>query len=172
LSIEYRALPVQNDMQPLRLSGTSETAYQLRIFTESYSNSTLTPYLEDLTANTLTAIPTDGSTLIYSFQGVVSSNTNPDNRFRIVYQQTLSATDNAFTSAAVYPNPVTNQQLHIRLPQHAPATYQVSNLLGQVIQKGNLTAIDNVVDLDIESGVYMLNIAQGNENYTNKIIVK
>ena len=172
LSIEYRALPVQNDMQPLRLSGTSETAYQLRIFTESYSNSTLTPYLEDLTANTLTAIPTDGSTLIYSFQGVVSSNTNPDNRFRIVYQQTLSATDNAFTSAAVYPNPVTNQQLHIRLPQHAPATYQVSNLLGQVIQKGNLTAIDNVIDLDIESGVYMLNIAQGNENYTNKIIVK
>jgi|GEM_PF-4135276 len=172
LSIEYRNLPLENDVQPIHLTGTTATSYQLRVFIENHTNSGLAPYLEDALTNSLTAIPTDGSALIYPFQGVISSTTNPDNRFKIVYQQPLSISDNIITSVVVHPNPVTSKQLNIRMPQNEPAVYQVSNILGQVIKRGNLTNIENTIDFDINSGVYMLNIIQGDKYYSNKIIVK
>jgi hypothetical protein len=86
LAIEHRALPQVGDMQQMRMTSTTVNPYQLRVFTENYSNSTLQPYVEDTTTGTLTAIPMDGSEVSIPFTGVVSNATNPDLRFRIVYQ--------------------------------------------------------------------------------------
>jgi hypothetical protein len=174
LSIEHRALPVATEIQPIRLTGTTALPYQLRVRTENYSNSTLLPVLEDTVAGTFTTIPTDGSEVVIPFTGVAATTTNPDNRFRIVYQVNLNNVEQSPLVASVFPNPVTNNQLHIHLgSNNQTANYTVTNLLGQFIQKGTLANTQNVITLSsVSQGFYLLNITQDGKSFTTKIYVQ
>jgi hypothetical protein len=174
LSIEYRALPEEGDTQPIRLTATTATPYQLRLYVENYINSALQPFLEDTQTGTLTAIPTDGSTVEIPFTGVVSNATTPDARFRIVYQATLSIDQPAVSNFSVYPNPVDNGQFHIdfkTLP--SSASYSISTLLGQQVQKGTLTDTQNTVFLNhLEKGIYLLQVTQEDKVNTKKLYMQ
>ena len=173
LSIEHRALPLSTEIQPLRLTGTSVVQYQLRVYTENYTNSALIPVLEDTVNGTFTEIPTDGSLMTIPFTGVVSSSTNPDNRFQIVYQTNLSTVGTSKLVASVFPNPVTNNQLNVNLGTNTtPADYTITNLLGQAIQKGKLANTQNVIQLSASQGFYILNISQEGKSFTTKIYVQ
>ena len=173
LSIEHRALPLSTEIQPLRLTGTSVLQYQLRVYTENYTNSLLIPVLEDTLNGTFTEIPMDGSVITIPFTGVVSSSTNPDNRFQIVYQTNLSTVGTSKLVASVFPNPVTNNQLNVNLGTNTiPADYTITNLLGQAIQKGKLAHTQNVIQLSASQGFYILNITQEGKTFTTKIYVQ
>jgi hypothetical protein len=174
LSIEHRALPVATEIQPIRLTGTTALPYQLRVRTENYSNSTLLPVLEDTVAGTFTTIPTDGSEVVIPFTGVAATTTNPDNRFRIVYQVNLNNVEQSPLVASVFPNPVTNNKLNIHLgSNNQMANYTVTNLLGQFIQKGTLANTQNVITLSsVSQGFYLLNITQDGKSFTTKIYVQ
>lgn len=173
LSIEHRALPLSTEIQPLRLTGTSVLQYQLRVYTENYTNSLLIPVLEDTLNGTFTEIPMDGSVITIPFTGVVSSSTNPDNRFQIVYQTNLSTVGTSKLVASVFPNPITNNQLNVNLGTNTtPADYTITNLLGQAIQKGKLANTQNVIQLSASQGFYILNITQEGKSFTTKIYVQ
>jgi hypothetical protein len=174
ISIEYRALPQTGEIQPLRMIGTTAVPYQLRVYTEEYTNSTLQPYLEDTTTGTLTAIPMDGSEVIVPFTGIVSNGTTPDLRFRIVYQMPLSTTATTLANVSVFPNPIVNSQVNINLGSDpTDAHYTITNLLGQSIQKGALLNTQNTITIrSVPQGIYILNISQADQSYTTKIYVQ
>lgn len=172
LAIEYRGVPQVNEIQPLRLTGTSATGYQLRIYVESFIENSLVPLLEDTLLGTFTSIPTDGSTVTIPFTGVVSNTTNPDDRFRMVYQTALSNDSFESLNVVVYPNPVSNGTLSVNLPQGEDAAFELYNVLGQKVQQGILAATNNSVNVSrLQSGVYVLNIEQSGKKFTTKVIV-
>ena len=174
LSIEYRALPQAGTVQAMRLTSTTVQPYELRLFTENYSNSNLQPFLEDTTTGTFTAIPTDGTIVTVPFTGVAATSTNPDQRFRIVYQSALNNADFTTILASIYPNPVTQGLLNIRLNSNeGDARFEINNLLGQVVHQGTLENIQNTVSLPIlNEGIYLVTIKQSNKQFTTKIYIK
>jgi hypothetical protein len=173
LSIEHRALPLATEMQPLRITGTTALPYQLRLRTENYTNSLLLPILEDTATGTFIQIPSDGTEITIPFTGVVSTKTNPDNRFRIVYQTNLNNAQASTLVVSVFPNPITNNQLNVNLGTNTTSTdYKITNLLGQFIQKGQLVNTQNVITLSSGSrGFYILNITQRGKSFTTKIYI-
>lgn len=172
LAIEYRGVPQVNEIQPLRLTGTSATPYQLHIYVESFIENSLVPLLEDTLLGTFTTIPTDGSTVTIPFTGVVSNTTNPDDRFRMVYQTALAHDSFETLKVSVYPNPVSNGTLSVNLPQGEDAAFELYNVLGQKVQQGILAATNNSVNVSrLQSGVYVLNIEQSGKKFTTKVIV-
>ena len=174
LAIEYRGLPAAGTLQPLQLTGTSAQGYELRIHTENYSNSNLTPYLENTQTGALTAIPTDGTALVVPFTGIAATSAAPDSRFRIVYQGPLSAYDMNSLVVGVYPNPVQEGLFTIELTNtNAPASYSLTNLLGQEVQKGTLMSLTNAIPVqDLSEGVYLLQINQEGKRFTTKLMIK
>jgi hypothetical protein len=174
LAIEYRGLPLAGTVQPMRLTGTTVQPYQLRVYTENYSNSDLQPYIEDTQTGTLTAIPIDGSIVTLPFTGQVANSTTPDNRFRISYQAALSNNNPSAIFSAIYPNPVQEGWFTIDLKNNmALATYSLINLLGQEVQTGELIAQQNLIRVKpLEQGVYVLQITQEGKTVTTKLIIK
>ena len=174
LAIEYRGLPTASTTQPMRLTGTTVQSYQLRVIAENYSNSNLQPYIEDTLTGTLTSIPTDGSEVILPFTGVVSSTTNPDSRFRIVYPNTLNSNDPSAFAVGVYPNPVNDGNFMILLKNSETlAKYTLTNLLGQQVQAGKLDLISNSISVStLQKGIYLLQVTQEGKNFKTKLIVK
>jgi hypothetical protein len=68
----------------------------------------------------------------------------------------------------MYPNPVSNQ-LNVRLlDQTGTETYRIVNLLGQVVMEGTLLQTIDVSRL--QSGVYVLEINEGEEIVTDRFI--
>lgn len=174
LAIEYRGLPAAGTLQPMQLTGTSAQPYELRIKTENYSNSNLTPYLENTQTGVLTLIPTDGSEVIVPFTGVAAASAAPDSRFRIVYQAPLSADDLNNLVVGVYPNPVHESLFTVELANtNAPARYSLTNLLGQVVQEGSLLSLTNAIPVhDLSEGMYLLQINQEGKRFTTKLMIK
>lgn len=174
LAIEYQNLPTAITEQPIRLTGTTATSYRLRVRTEGFVSSDVQPILQDTQSGTNHLITTDGTTIEIPFTGVVSTTNNPDNRFKIVYQQVLGVEQPNYNTLQVYPNPVTQGQFVIALPNSSEvATYEITNYLGQIVQKGNLTAGNTNVSIASQAvGVYLVRVQQNGEVYTTKIVKK
>ena len=108
------------------------------------------------------------------FTGVAATSTNTDQRFRIVYQSALNNADFTTTLASIYPNPVTQGLLNIRLNfNDGDARFEINNLLGQVVHQGTLENIQNTVSLpSLNEGIYLVTIKQSNKQFTTKIYIK
>jgi hypothetical protein len=174
LSIEYRDLPSLESVQPMRLTGTTSQSYQLRVYTENYNNSNLQPVIEDTQTGTFTPIPMNGEEIIIPFSGIVASASQPDMRFRIVFQSILSIAEFTEIASAVYPNPVQEGWFTVELKNMKPNTsYTLSNLLGQEVQSGFLEFQKNQILINKElQGVYLLKLTQDGKSATTKLIIK
>jgi autotransporter-associated beta strand protein len=174
LAIEYSALPLVGYVQPMRLTATTVQPYQLRLFTENYTNTAAIPFLEDTVAGTFTPIPTDGSVLTMPFTGIAATSTVPDQRFRIVYQEE-ALNNESFTPlwATVYPNPVKDGFVNVHLNAiEATANFSITNLVGQLVYKGKLESIQNTIALpQLPEGVYLLSILQDGKRFTTKLYI-
>ena len=174
LAIEYRGLPTVETTQPMRLTGTTVLPYQLRVKTESYTNADLLPFIEDTVTGTTTAIPVDGSEIVIPFTGIAANTTNPDTRFRISYQTNLSTNNPNSLVVAAYPNPVSTEVFTVALKDNStPASYTLTNLLGQEVQAGNLMLLNNPVPVSaLQEGIYILKVVQQEKSFTTKLIIK
>lgn len=174
LAIEYQNLPTTATEQPIRLTGTTATAYRLRVKTESFVSVNVQPILQDTQSGTNHLIPTDGSTIEIPFTGEVATTTNPDQRFKIVYQQVLGVDQPITNTLQVYPNPVIEGQFTVVLPNPTEvATYEITNYLGQVVQKGELAPSNPKVSVAHQAaGVYLVKMQQNGLVYTTKIVKK
>jgi hypothetical protein len=174
LSIEYKGLPTLDSTQPMRLTGTTAVPYQLRVYVETYSNSDLLPYIEDTTTGITTAIPIDGSEVVIPFTGIAATSTNPDTHFRIIYQSNLSTANPNALAVASYPNPVNTGLFTIALKDNSTlAKYTLTNVLGQEVQSGDLSTLNNPVDVkNLHEGIYLLKVVQEAKSFTTKLIIK
>ena len=96
------------------------------------------------------------------------ANTNYTNRD---FQATAKGTgivDIKAGSVHIYPNPASTK-LHIDLPTQATADYTIYNIMGQVIQQGNLQGSSVIHIEPLACGMYYLKIT-GKENTTIKFV--
>ncbi|WP_299104674.1 endonuclease [uncultured Tenacibaculum sp.] len=71
--------------------------------------------------------------------------------------------------AAIYPNPASSF-LAIQLQDRRKASYQILNVIGQVVKTGNADTNINISNLD--SGIYLVKIYDGQKSLTQKFIKK
>jgi choice-of-anchor B domain-containing protein len=81
------------------------------------------------------------------------------------------ATETEATSVVVFPNPFT-ESIVISTPKFDGATYTVSNLNGQMVEKGNLeSAIAQVSLSQLPNGTYIVEVtAKSNSVFTKKLV--
>ncbi|CAL2080418.1 T9SS type A sorting domain-containing protein [Tenacibaculum sp. 190524A02b] len=70
----------------------------------------------------------------------------------------------------IYPNPIEGNTLFLKMCSSLKVTYKITNLIGQVIQKGKLTEQLNVSKL--EAGVYLFRVNEGDEEIVQKFVKK
>ncbi|WP_297815428.1 endonuclease [uncultured Polaribacter sp.] len=73
----------------------------------------------------------------------------------------------------IYPNPTTGSFVHIKLQNtdSENITFKISNTLGQVVKKGTL--LKNTIDVkSLRKGIYVIEINDGEEKMTKKLIKK
>nr|WP_290469455.1 T9SS type A sorting domain-containing protein [Lacinutrix sp. MedPE-SW] len=69
----------------------------------------------------------------------------------------------------MYPNPVQGNLLTIENKQNT--TYEIYNVLGKKVLKGNITPSDNKVNVsNLSKGVYILKLQSKNGTVTKKLI--
>lgn len=87
----------------------------------------------------------------------------------LIYNESLSVKKETFKDVSVYPTP-TKGIVNIDNIQEK-ATYSIVSLLGEVVAKGELTKQSNSVDIrGVQNGVYLLQVQQGKNNQTIRII--
>ncbi|WP_299134221.1 endonuclease [uncultured Tenacibaculum sp.] len=72
-------------------------------------------------------------------------------------------------NADIYPNPASNS-ISIKINDFRKANYRISNTLGLIIKKGRVSNSINVSDLN--KGIYILDINDGNKSIIKKFIKK
>ena len=163
----------------MSLSRTSVgTQYKLSVNTEQFENSGLNATLEDLYTNTSLPISLDGTVVEHQFT-TTSDAQSLVNRFRIVFNAVLSNNSSIKNPISVSPNPFSGSSININFESKPEGNYEysISNMLGQIIEKGNINTINNNVlyPLEIRSelvnGFYILNIKDEQKNeYSVKLI--
>jgi len=71
----------------------------------------------------------------------------------------------------IYPNPVSNSIITIKISGTANTTYQITNTIGQVVLKGKLTTSKIKID-GLKKGIYFLEIMTSDEKMVKKFIKK
>lgn len=178
LMAEHRALPVAQDVINLRVSDSEVGGnYKLAIHTEQMSSINLSAHLEDLYSKTFTPIALDGKVAEYAFTTTADSKGLAD-RFRIVFDTSLSVNTQSANSIHAFPNPFTGNSFTIRFENNPIENYKysISNVLGQLVEQGSITSMENethtiTLKNSIPNGVYILNlINEQNKEYTVKLM--
>ena len=179
LMAEHRALPTIQDRINLSLSRTSVgTHYKISVSTEQFVNSGLNATLEDLYTNTSVPIILDGTVVEHQFT-TTSDAQSSANRFRIIFNPLLSNISSIKNPISVSPNPFSGNGININFEFKLEGNYEysISNLLGQIIEKGYLNTINNDFSYPLEirsklaNGIYILNIKSDQKNeYSVKLI--
>lgn len=85
--------------------------------------------------------------------------------------------DNTITSAtspsfdfSIFPNPVTRGQLSINVSGEAAENYTIYNMLGQSVMQGTFSSTLDVSRL--KAGVYIIEVAIGNETHNKRFVKK
>lgn len=75
---------------------------------------------------------------------------------------------------SIYPNPATDNYIVVKSAQKADATISIVNLVGQTVAKYNKTLEcgANVLNIDLQSGVYFCTISANGFDKTIKFVVK
>lgn len=85
-----------------------------------------------------------------------------------MWDQSLSVDDNDLNEITLYPNP-TNGRIYIS-GLNTNAEINVFSVEGKLLKHYNL--IENYVDLDLASGLYLLKLKSDNQSITKKLIIK
>nr|WP_295706848.1 T9SS type A sorting domain-containing protein [uncultured Lacinutrix sp.] len=83
--------------------------------------------------------------------------------------ENLSVNEFSKDTFKIYPNPVQGNLLTIENKQNT--TYEIYNVLGKKVLKGNITPSDNKVNVsNLSKGVYILKLQSKNGTVTKKLI--
>lgn len=90
-----------------------------------------------------------------------------------IVQQTVLAINSQFQNEIkVRPNPVSNQQLIISMPEELKTSWaRFLDMNGKVLVQNQLQSGENSVSISFPRGMYLLNINGSDVNYTTKLVV-
>ena len=179
LSVERRTLPTVNEVVGLNITDYLTTAYTFNATLDVLPG--MTVYLKDNFTGIMTEMIQGTSTSVDFTVDLNNSQSVDAARFEIVFQRGTLGNDNHLfnNSVNVYPNPVNGDVINISLGSITEEKVQVTlfNTLGQqVISRDFNSNSNDIIRLDnlssLESGLYILNISNGIETVTKKIILK
>lgn len=157
-------------MKTLRLGANKN--YTFKIQTTNFDTA-LTPYLVDNFLNTQTEISTSQAFLA-SFATTSNVASYNENRFKIVFQNTVLSNTAFQNTLAIYPNPaIAGASFYVE--GISEATVTVSNLLGQNIPvqtKNQGTTLQVTPNTNLSQGVYLVNITTQGTTQQVKWIVE
>jgi len=177
LSFENRNLPTVTDVINLTNNQYRATNYTYKVELNGLEN--VTAFLLDKFTNSKTEL-VNGSVTSIPFTVNAANASAAADRFDIVFEAlALGNEESAFSNALkVYPNPVTNNQFFIESPSGIEGNLKVKvvNLLGQEVFSQSFEASEGAVKMQpktqLQSGVYLVNISNGTNTATKKLIVK
>lgn len=100
---------------------------------------------------------------------------HPDRRPQLVIEleEALSAEEINNPVAAVYPNPVENNQLTIQFKETAPASVVIYSLTGEKVREYNTNEVSPTLDLEnLAPQLYMLEVTQNGASFSKKLMVE
>jgi hypothetical protein len=151
-------------------------SYTFRTHFKNFDAAT-TPFLLDTYKNQYTALTNNASTDV-AFITTTDAASYDTNRFKIVFQnKTLGNPDFFAEHITLYPNPVTNGQFFIALPNSVTGivTVKIINLIGQTVYQTTTLAQNNIsikTDKSLPKAVYAVQIENQGKTITKKITVK
>lgn len=177
LSYESRNMPTVSDVIPLFHNQYRGTNYTYKVQVNGLND--VNAYLLDKYTNTRTLLENGTQTNVSFSVDLADATSSASDRFDVVFTTTLGNEESAFSSAvSVYPNPVTENQFFIKLPtqQGESLSVKLVNLLGQEVYSKTVNTTDGAVkiqpELPLQTGIYLVNISDGINTATKKLIVK
>lgn len=101
-----------------------------------------------------------------------------EDRFNLMFgNTTLGIEDNRFGSDfRLFPNPTNGERFSIKTPSlSGEVEVEITSMLGRQISVQTLQVEGNQVKVTVEglsAGVYVVNLAQGNQSFNSKLIVQ
>ena len=84
---------------------------------------------------------------------------------------TSSVSSQSKSNIKIFPNPLTNYCIIQQEKQSQKATYQITNMKGQMVQEGNLESDQTRIQTDLwPSGMYLIQIKREDEIYIERIV--
>lgn len=82
---------------------------------------------------------------------------------------TAIGNESAIFATTIYPNPVTGNEIFVKMEDARDATYKIYDMLGKLVLSGELT--QNAIQLNrLSGGVYMLQLGDGQKSITKKFV--
>ena len=176
LSIQSRAIPTETDVISLGTLNYRATNYSFVISIQNLESHSA--YLKDNALNTMTALNMGANQIDF----VVSEGDESAavDRFEIVFMDEVLSIDELFSNAfSVFPNPVVDNRFSItsELFINTETEVKLFNIRGQEVYK-NLIPVQSASEITIEptrslaSGVYILQLSQGQNQINQQLIIK
>lgn len=174
-SIESRNLPVDNEEIKLFNNNYRTENYVLSLEIDDFND--VEVYLKD-NYTQQTSLLESGTNNI-SFSVDLNDQSSDENRFSIIFSEdNLNSESNTLDTLAIYPNPLNNGSLFVRLPNHTNSNLEVTayNMLGQQIYSASKQSINSKIEIKNattwKNGVYIISINDGTKTVTRKIVKK
>jgi hypothetical protein len=177
LAIEKRELPTENEELPLFINQYRYDDYVLSInLNEAFEHKL---YLDDAYLQTSTLLGTGNNAIAYQVDASIPASIS-GTRFTLRFGEANLNTDTQQTADFyIYPNPISNNTLHIELPQAYSSNklnVDMFNVMGQKVLSKTVNTTGkskiSLSNLALPSGIYYLTITN-NENgvqHTTKVI--
>jgi hypothetical protein len=173
--IDKQTIP--NIGHSIDLSVTNYTAIQYSMtFDIKNKPNGLGAFINDTYLGTQTEL-TDGFVYDFTVDASIPESIAED-RFSLVFDNTtLGIAENTFGyNFSLYPNPAQNGRFYITTPGlSGKAEVTLTNVLGQQVYAQQLDILNQEVQVHadkLSSGVYMLNLSQGDQSFSSKVIIE
>jgi hypothetical protein len=176
LSFDKRNINQEGEIVHLSLNNYTASNYKFQIEVENNNNQEniylIDSYLE-------TTYPIDNNTFIHNF--TVDTNipaSIASDRFSLVFDNTtLGVAETTFGyNFSLYPNPAQNGRFYVTTPGlSGEAQVTLTNILGQQVYAQQLDIQNQEVQIhadNLSSGVYMMNLSQGEQSFSTKVIIE
>jgi hypothetical protein len=175
LSIDRRGIPQDNEIVPLFTNQYRDTNYEFRINLDNWDPN-VEIFVQDNYLNTTTPITPDQA-YAFSVDANIPASIAED-RFSLVFDNTtLGIAENTFGyNFSLYPNPAPNGRFYVSTPSlSGAAQVTLTNVLGQQVYAEQLDILNQEVQIHadkLSSGVYMMNLSQGDQSFSTKVIIE
>ncbi|MEL1245242.1 T9SS type A sorting domain-containing protein [Flavobacterium sp. DGU11] len=173
LSVESRQIPTAADVIPLANTTYRGTSYTYKVTVSELDN--VAAYLQDSYTETSTELANNGETLYnFTVDPAVEAST-AQNRFNLVFAETLGTSELKGTAFSVYPNPASGNEFTVQLSSANNPSVTVYNQLGQQVAcktnaYGNILTVTPTAQMG--TGIYMVQVENGGKTAVKKLIVK
>jgi hypothetical protein len=173
--IDKQTMPSIGHHIQLETTGYTGSTYSL-VFTMANLPTNMGIFINDAYLGTQTEL-TDGFVYDFTVDANIPASIAED-RFSLVFDNTtLGIAENTFGyNFNLYPNPAPNGRFYVSTPSlSGAAQVTLTNVLGQQVYAQQLDIQNQEVQIHadkLSSGVYMMNLSQGEQSFSTKVIIE